>query len=362
MNNSSKLFVKCLGFPQIQYQGQAIEPSTLKSQALFIYLLVESIIQPEQKIPREKLTDLLWPGMTLSSALQNLRQSLYQIRKALSQLDAHEGEWIVADRKTLSLHPEAPLALDVAPLLSAAAIPLHSLADLNPVENLFLDNFYIPDSPAFDAWVDQIRHRLRNQYKKELESRVQENQSQEKWEPVQHYAGLLIKAEPLQETYYRWQMQALHKLQKNSQAIRVYKELESIFKQELGSQPGAESQGLYRALQNQEIIPKKVPAQTQLKKRQGFSLRSRIYLGLVAGALALLIILFFLDYFNPPARDLPKSIAVLPFENTNDQDYIVSGLSDGIIEQLTRFPELKVISYYSSSRYTTDHPELSEIA
>ncbi|MEJ8305578.1 response regulator [Saccharibacillus sacchari] len=52
---------------------------TAKSQELFAYLLH----QGEQWVPRDELTDLLWPSMSGDKAATHLHTSVYQIRKLL---------------------------------------------------------------------------------------------------------------------------------------------------------------------------------------------------------------------------------------------------------------------------------------
>ncbi len=59
------------------------------------------------------------------------------------------------------------------------------------------------------------------------------------------------------------------------------------------------------------------------------------------------------------------SVAVLPFVNSaNDPqvDYLSDGLAEGLIDQLSRVPGLKVIAWTSASRYKNPNPDLKAIA
>ncbi|HET6330148.1 MAG TPA: protein kinase [Holophagaceae bacterium] len=60
-----------------------------------------------------------------------------------------------------------------------------------------------------------------------------------------------------------------------------------------------------------------------------------------------------------------NSVAVLPFVNTGQDpqvDYLSDGLAEGLIDQLSRVPGLKVIAWTSASRYKSPNPDLKAIA
>jgi TolB-like protein/DNA-binding winged helix-turn-helix (wHTH) protein/Flp pilus assembly protein TadD len=59
------------------------------------------------------------------------------------------------------------------------------------------------------------------------------------------------------------------------------------------------------------------------------------------------------------------SVAVLPFENTGgdpDADYLSDGMTDTLINRLSRLPHLKVIARASVFRYKGRHPDLAKVA
>ena len=59
------------------------------------------------------------------------------------------------------------------------------------------------------------------------------------------------------------------------------------------------------------------------------------------------------------------SVAVLPFQNTGQDpqvDYLSDGLAEGLIDQLSRVPGLKVIAWTSASHYKGPNPDLKAIA
>src|SRR5207247_9336384 len=85
------------------------------------------------------------------------------------------------------------------------------------------------------------------------------------------------------------------------------------------------------------------------------------------GALAVLMLalLAWLDRFGSRGGHAMESVAVLPFENTGgdpDADYLSDGISESLINRLSRLPHLKVIARASVFRYKGKHPELASLA
>ena len=69
-------------------------------------------------------------------------------------------------------------------------------------------------------------------------------------------------------------------------------------------------------------------------------------------------------YFAPASKQI-QSIAVMPFENWGgnpDLDYLSEGISEDVIDRLSQFPQLKVISRSSSFRYRGPDQNLQQIA
>jgi len=96
--------------------------------------------------------------------------------------------------------------------------------------------------------------------------------------------------------------------------------------------------------------------------------RPRRRIGLVVAASAAVVALVFgaVSYFKrgPSAGPSVSSIAVLPFENgTGDEeiDYLCDGLTEGLINSLSRIPDLKVISRRSAWAFKESADDLQTI-
>ena len=68
---------------------------------------------------------------------------------------------------------------------------------------------------------------------------------------------------------------------------------------------------------------------------------------------------------HKPAVVIPKSVAVLPFENLSDDPnsaYFADGIQEEILTRLASIADLKVISRSSTQRYHSKPGNLAEIA
>ena len=228
----SKLQLALWGFPQVLYQGGEIRFRTQKALALFIYVAVEQLRQPGRSIAREQLTDLLWPGMPLPSALQNLRQTLYQIRKALPLLhhpDGSEADWFIIDRKSVRLHPQAPVELDIQDIFSETPTSFH------PPET-FLKDFYIPEASAYEEWIAQVREELQTRLLERLETLYQQA-SIDHPALATDYARQLVQVDPLSEKYILFLMKSYVAQGQRTEALRAYQQFAQCLQKELGATP-----------------------------------------------------------------------------------------------------------------------------
>jgi TolB-like protein/DNA-binding winged helix-turn-helix (wHTH) protein len=86
------------------------------------------------------------------------------------------------------------------------------------------------------------------------------------------------------------------------------------------------------------------------------------FVALATLGVAVLAVLGFIRSQRGPAME---SVAVLPFENTGgdpEADYLSDGLTDSLINRLSRLPDLKVIARASVFRYKGRQPDLATVA
>ena len=106
----------------------------------------------ERGMSRDKLLSVLWPESDDERARHALAQLLYAQRREL------ETEELFLGNKTLRLNP-AVMTSDVGDFQTALAA--NDLAGaLRLYDGRFLDGFHLPDTPAFDHWLEDQRSRL----------------------------------------------------------------------------------------------------------------------------------------------------------------------------------------------------------
>jgi len=88
-------------------------------------------------------------------------------------------------------------------------------------------------------------------------------------------------------------------------------------------------------------------------------------LGIAALALAAVAVVGALGVLRSRVGPPLESVAVLPFENTGgdaNAEYLSDGLTESLINRLSRLPHLKVIARASVFRYKGRHPDLATVA
>src|SRR5262245_26169428 len=152
-----------LGSPQLFLDNEPVTAERRKAVALLVYLAVEG-----DKYTRDSLSALLWPDYDQSKAFTNLRHTLWEIQQSIG-----EG-WLIADRETVKLNPEAEISLDVHQFESLLAQsresnnPSHRISLLSDAAKLyrnhFLTGFSLKDARDFNEWAfaksEDLRHQL----------------------------------------------------------------------------------------------------------------------------------------------------------------------------------------------------------
>jgi serine/threonine protein kinase/Tfp pilus assembly protein PilF len=114
---------------------------------------------------------------------------------------------------------------------------------------------------------------------------------------------------------------------------------------------------------SEPALSESLPGSTEaFWQRQNYKVRYSIFALIF---LALISSATFLSFLMLGGNQKTESIAVLPFENRSgnpELTYVSEGLSERLIDQLSEFPQLKVISRNSSSRFRGANPDLRNVA
>ncbi|MBT4488720.1 MAG: hypothetical protein HOC72_14340 [Rhodospirillaceae bacterium] len=293
----------------------AVVLSSKKAAALLAYLAHHG----DRPVSRAKLAALLWSDRGEAQARSSLRQTLSVLRKALGE----PGKGVIrASAQELSIDHQA-IAVDTAAFQSGSD-PAAAELYLGP----FLDGLDVR-SPLFEEWLGQERARLAERAARAFTALLQQYQHDR--EKCLAYAAKLLALDPLREDMHRLVMHHHQQQGRWNEAIRQYQACRNILAAELAVEPEAETQNLYQEIMQQRdgaappapapIVPEPKPEPEPAVLRQ--------------------------DGQYP-------AIAVMPFDNLAgdpDQDYFADGITEDIITELSRFPDLFVVARNSTFSY-----------
>ena len=300
------------GFRLTTGQGSAIEVAAKKNRALLTILA----LSPRRETTRDRLTGLLWCDRGEEQARSSLRQALVALRKDLSGLDADP---LVLNGDRVGLAPEL-LTVDVIEFLAEAAST--DSASLQRAAELYagplLDGLNVTDN-GFDEWLREARTDLASQAVKVLAALAETLAGDDRVVAAEK----LVVLDPLREASHATLMRAHISQGQAALAIRQYEACKQILKRELGVEPGAGLRDLRRSLDGENNSP-------------GASLQ----------------------------RDRKPVIAVLPFDNLSgdpDQQYFSDGITEDIIDRLSKYRILSVIGRHSSFALRGHQGEMREV-
>ncbi len=259
------LSLRLLGSFQAQLEGKELESfRTNKVQALLIYLAVEPSAHS-----REMLMELLWPGMPERSARQNLRQILYHLRSAISDLPTSTKKsgtttaLILANRQTIQLNPAAEVDVDVQRFESLIESTLsHDHTDLlicrecsNSLELAieiyrgdFLADFYLDDSNEYENWAQISRETYRRKALDAMEILATVRTRQQEYAQARDYVERQLNIDNLREGAYRQLMEVLALSGHREEALAVYEKSRRILAEELSMAPAKRTTEIYEQI------------------------------------------------------------------------------------------------------------------
>jgi TolB-like protein len=317
------------GFEARLGSGETLPLKGRKTQALVAYLA----LGPDQPRSREELAGLLWGDRGEEQARSSLRQSLSELRKALSNVD---GSLLIAGRDTVSLNSDA-LEVDVSEF--ERLIDEGTPAALEKASELYrgdlLDGVGVHDS-AFEDWLRDERQRL-NECACEALSKLLDHQTTQDREIAIATARRLLALDPLREATHRALMRLYAGKGERTLALKQYQACRDLLAAELGISPEAETKKLAEEVRRGgDDGAGRLNAAAELQSARSEAL---------------------------PLPDKP-SIAVLPFVNMSgdaEQQYFSDGITEDIITELSRFRDLFVIARHSSFAYRDNAASIEQV-
>jgi TolB-like protein/DNA-binding SARP family transcriptional activator len=386
--------------------GERVTLPGKRERVLLAYLA----LTPNWRQPRRKLAALLWGDATDETLLDNLRASVWKLRKALSDTEhriiASDGEDIVLDASAFDIDASAFVRLAAQ----------SGWSELEAGANLFSGELLVGldiDSEEYESWrrAEAVRYRdqavdVLNRLMTQLVDCGEAERATE--------AGLrILRLEPLHEQAARRLMRLYAESGRRGTAIQLYRTLAEMLKTELDAQPEAETRALFAdiarggeetpaptaaeakplpptSIATPSVGPPSPPPPMPELAQEGPAIgaaqkvvppqaRKRPLGWIVAGGLAAAIALFLLYQFAGPvaqptgieaaktASSSPAgtvAIAVLPFVNLSsdpEQEFFSDGMTEEITSALAKVPDLRVVGRTSAFQFKGQNQDLRAI-
>ncbi|MEE9513475.1 MAG: BTAD domain-containing putative transcriptional regulator, partial [Anaerolineales bacterium] len=229
------LEIRLLGQFNLQQDGRGIEIPSRPAGLLLAYLLLTRGTYH----PRERLAGLLWPNSSESRARKNLRQALWQLRKAIG--DSH----LLVDAKSIAFNATSDFWLDIGLLENTADQDLETAVSVYEGELLpgYYEDWILLERDRLDAAFDRKMHRLLMQLLQE-----------QRWSDVLYWAERWIAQGYIPEAAYRALMMAHASAGEPSKVVTAYQRCVEALRQEVGVDPSEETENLYKSLLSGEKI------------------------------------------------------------------------------------------------------------
>ena len=212
--------------------------------------------------PRQRLAYLFWPNATEAQARNNLRQTLYQMRRVWPAVD----QFLAMDAHALGWQAEALVDVDVSAFESAVAradaaernVDLEAAQfALTQAVDLYRGEL-LPGS--YDEWIEPERDRLRQAHRAALVRLLRLHEARRDYLGAIQRAEQVCRLDPLDEGA-TVSLMRLHALNGDrASALRVYRECEAVLHQELTVAPGVAVREAYERLLRLEAAPAKPDA------------------------------------------------------------------------------------------------------
>lgn len=358
-------------------------------------LLAYLALSPKGSQSRRKLATLLWGDNDDETALDNLRTTVWRLRKALGdkqhRVVASDGEDIVLDC--------GAFAVDALTFLRLAAQP--ETTELERAAKLYTGELLHGldvDNDEFESWRRTEAARYREQGIDVL------NRLMTRWDELGETeraieTGLrILQLEPLHEAAARRLMRLYGKSGRRGAAIQLYRALAETLRTELGAQPEAETRAAHAEIARggeETLTPQSPPgapdrpahavsppvlAAPSVQAGPGRGIKLRWPSGLIlAGGLAAALSLAVLTQFgvvreqgqqNEIAKDSatsaarPVSVAVLPFTNLSgdpSQEYLSDGITEEITSALSKVADMRVVARTSAYQFKGENRDVRSI-
>ncbi|MEQ9397701.1 MAG: BTAD domain-containing putative transcriptional regulator [Longimicrobiales bacterium] len=230
--------IRLFGELDVSSDGSPIPPLPSRSAR---HLLAFLVMNRHHPVAREKIAGALWRDRTQDQARKALRNNLWHVRNALSEVG--EGDAVEADRDHVRLHPGDHWWVDIwefEDTLGSMARGGQEIVDADEASRVeaAVELHRRPFMEGEDAfWCDHQRDRTRLVWLAGLEALVRYNRRQSLWSAALLRAHLVLRVDPLREPMHREVMFCHYGRGDRPSALAQYERLGEILREELGINP-----------------------------------------------------------------------------------------------------------------------------
>ncbi len=248
---SSKLKIHLLGDFHISYNAKTIESiSTSRLQTILAYLLLHHDV-PQ---PRTRLAFLFWPNSRKSSARNNLRQLIYQLRQALPEPD----RFLRIDGATIAWKLDSDQTVDLVEF--ERSIEKASTAEKqqnHDLQRYTLEQFaqvYQGDllPGCYDEWIMPEHEQIHAVAVASYQKLIDLHEQQRDYSAAIQTGKTLLRLDPLNENTYLLLMRLYLHHKNQVGAIQTYHNACEVLEKEFGLQPGPALEEAYQRIRQAE--------------------------------------------------------------------------------------------------------------
>ena len=331
------LRLKTFGALAIVRDGEVAEDVRIQRRQLSLLVVLAA---DGGGVTRDRLLGLFWPDRDNDRARHLLDQALYAARRALG------ADVVLEVQSTLQLNPSV-LVSDLAEFRQA--IERGDLdAAVAAYGGPFLDAVYLDGVPDFEQWVNARRASFAKEFvAARLKLAAAANAAGDHAAAVTHLRRA-AESDPLSGQVVRALMTSLCYAGDQSGALVAYRVHATLVREELDVEPDAQMLALVEAIRAGTVVPPVSAPPTH----------SRTFPPVARPA----------DYPQAPPADAPvddgPSVAVLPFVSISTEagdDYFSDGMTDAIINALSRLDGLRVSARTSVFAFKGKAVEIAEL-
>jgi two-component SAPR family response regulator len=210
--------------------------------------------RPHRRASKDTIIDTFWEEADFDAVEKNFHPTISHVRKALNSNQPLKQNFLLYRDGDYLLNPDFSYRIDIEEFdrLVAAGETARRARD----QESFVQSYeqaiklYRGDfmQGSYDEWAEEQRAYYREQYLRLLETLAAAAQKSEEWSRSLGLAQKILKDDPFREDVHCMMMRA-HAALGNRVAVREqYETVKRLLRKELGVEPAAETQRIFREL------------------------------------------------------------------------------------------------------------------